>query len=80
MSRFSMTTKRAAAVVFGALAAALIATTASAPAQAQPPWWSYGDEYGDAGLYQVRYEDGRPFVVELCWSHDFGQVPCGRYL
>ncbi|MBB3724751.1 hypothetical protein [Nonomuraea dietziae] len=79
MSRLSRTGKRIGAVLFGAVAAALISTTAAAPAHAAPPWWSYQDEFGDAGLYQVHYEDGRPYTVELCWSHDWGQVPCGRY-
>ncbi|WP_344844273.1 hypothetical protein, partial [Nonomuraea dietziae] len=60
MSRLSRTGKRIGAVLFGAVAAALISTTAAAPAHAAPPWWSYQDEFGDAGLYQVHYEDGRP--------------------
>ncbi|GAA3443376.1 hypothetical protein [Planomonospora venezuelensis] len=79
MSRFSKTGKRIATVLFGAVAAALISATAAAPAHAMPPWWSYQDEYGDAGLYQVHYEDGRPYTVELCWSYEGGQYPCGRY-
>ncbi|MBB5781787.1 hypothetical protein [Nonomuraea jabiensis] len=71
--------RRIVAVLFGAVAAAVIGATAATPAQAAPPWWSYGDDAGDAGLYQVHYEDGRPFTVELCWTYEWGQVPCGRY-
>ncbi len=79
MSRFSRTGTRIAAMLFGVVTAALISATAAAPANAQPPWWSYQDEFGDAGLYQVHYEDGRPYTVELCWTYEWGQVPCGRY-
>ncbi|WP_141703485.1 hypothetical protein [Planobispora rosea] len=79
MSRFSRAGKRVVTVLFSGVAAALIGAAAATPAHAMPPWWSYQDEFGDAGLYKVHYEDGRPFTVELCWSYDAGQVPCGRY-
>lgn len=79
--QFSRTKKRVAALMIGLAAATAVGGAVAAPAHAQPQW---GDHWNDEQEWhsgdKVYYEDGRPFVVNMCWSYEWGYLPCGRYL